>query len=93
LPAIKEILFVIAALSELVAYLPCSEPLGLEAPPLDITTDEVKFLYEGVEFFLLLAKGGLTSEDARLVLALVLFLIGGLLVPAPLSFRGGVAKK
>jgi hypothetical protein len=78
----------------MVTYLPRLEPFGLEAPPLDITIDTVEFLHDGVELFLMLPKGGLSSEDACLALALVLLLlIGGLRVSLPLSFLGGVATK
>jgi hypothetical protein len=80
---IDKILLAIAALSKLVTYLPRSGPFSLEAPPLDIVVDADEFLYGGVEFFLLLAKGGFVSEDARLALVQVLLLlIGGLLVPS-----------
>jgi hypothetical protein len=66
-----KILCVIAAFCELVTYIPCSGPFGLEAPPHNITAYTIEFLHEGVELFLLLAKGGLTSEDARLALVLL----------------------
>lgn len=83
-------MFVVAAFSELVTHLPCSGPLGLKAPPLNIVVDSVELLHKGVELLLLLTKGGLTHQDARLVLALVLFfLIGVLLVPsAVVVWRG-----
>jgi hypothetical protein len=72
----------VGTLSVMVAYLPCPGLFGLDVSLLDITIDAVEFSYKGVELFLLLAEGGLTSEDARLALALVLlFLIGDLLVP------------
>jgi hypothetical protein len=51
-------------------------------------------LDESVELLLLLPKGGLIGENARLALVLVLyFLVRGLLAPAPLSFHGGIAMK
>jgi hypothetical protein len=75
-------LFAVAAFSELVTHLPWSGPFGLKTPPLNIIVDSVEILHEGVELLLLLTKGGLTHQDARLVLALVLFLIGVLLVPS-----------
>jgi hypothetical protein len=53
----------------------------------DIAEDAVEFLHEGVELFLLLIKGGLASEDARLAPAHVLFLIGSLLVPSAIVIR------
>lgn len=53
----------------------------------DIAEDTVEFLHEGVELFLLLIKGGLASEDARLALAHVVFLIGSLLVPFVIVIR------
>jgi hypothetical protein len=83
-------LFVVASFSELVTHLPWSGPFGLKAPPLNIVVDSVEVLHEGVELLLLLTKGGLTHQDARLVLALVLFfLIGGLLVSsAVVVWRG-----
>lgn len=74
-----EILCVIAAFSELVAYLPRSGPRGAFA---NITAYAVEFLHEGVELFLLLAEGGLTSEDARLALVLLFWVGGHLVSPA-----------
>lgn len=50
----------IAAFSELVAYLPWSRPLSLEAHALDVSIDTVELLHEGVELFLLLEEGRLT---------------------------------
>jgi hypothetical protein len=51
-------------------------------------------LDESVELLLLLPKGGLIGENARLALVLVLyFLVRGLLAPAPLLFHGGIAMK
>lgn len=73
---------VVAALGELVAYLSRPGPFGLEVPSLDITIDAVEFLHEGVELFLLLAEGGLTSEDARLALVLLFWVGGHLVSPA-----------
>jgi hypothetical protein len=73
----------IDALSVLVTYLLWSGPPSLETPPLDVPIDVIELLHEGVEFFLLLAEGNLTSEDVCLALALVLL---------PLLFHGGVAQ-
>jgi hypothetical protein len=94
LPRIEEILCIVTAFDELVTYLPRLGPFGLEAPLLDITIDAVEFLHDGVELFLMLAEGGLSSEDVCIALALVLLLlIRGLCVSLPLSFLGGVATK
>jgi hypothetical protein len=61
--------------------------LTVEVPLLNTVVDVVELLHEGIELLLLLAEGGLMSEDVRLPLALVLlFLVGGFLVPLPLSF-------
>jgi hypothetical protein len=87
-------LCVVAALSELVAYLSRPGPFGLEVPSLDITIDAVEFLHEGVELFLLMAVECLASEDACLALMLVLLLDWRPpCPPPPLSFCDGVATK
>jgi hypothetical protein len=52
-------------------------------PPLNVLIGTVDLLHEGVELLLLLVEGNFTSEDACLVLALVLLLlVRGLLVPS-----------
>jgi hypothetical protein len=43
--------------------------LIVEVPLLDAVVDVVELLHKGIELFLLLAEGGLMSEDARLPLA------------------------
>jgi hypothetical protein len=63
-------------------YLPRLGPLSLDTPPLDVPVGMVDLLHVGIELFLLLAEGGLASEDACLALVLVLLLVGGLLVPS-----------
>ena len=42
---------------------------------------------------MLLLEGILASKDVHLALALILLLTGGLIVPLPLLFLGGVATK
>lgn len=77
----------VAALSELVTHFPCSGFLGFETFPLDVVVNPIELLDEGVELLLLLPKGCLMGEDARLTLALVLFfLVGDSMSPLPLSF-------
>jgi hypothetical protein len=81
LPENEEVLCTIAALSELVMYLPRPRPLSLETPLLDVHIGTIDFLHAGVELFLLLAEGGLASKDPCLTLVLIL-LVG--LPPCPL---------
>jgi hypothetical protein len=71
----------IIALGELVIDLPCPSLLGLKALPLDVVVNPIELIDKGVKLVQMLTEGGLTGEEARLALALVLFfLVRGLLV-------------
>lgn len=84
----------VVALDELVAHFSHLWSLGFKASSLDVIVNPIELLDESVELLLLLPKGGLIGENARLALVLVLyFLVRGLLAPAPLSFHGGIAMK
>lgn len=71
----------VAALNEQVIDLPCPRFLGLKAFLLDVIVNPIELTDEGIKLLLLLPEGGLSGEDARLTLALVLFfVVRGLLV-------------
>jgi hypothetical protein len=82
----------IAAFSELVAYLPWSRPLSLEAHALDVSIDTVELLHEGVELFLLLEEGRLTVR-IRVWWWYSSSWFGASSCPLPLLFRDSVAMK
>jgi hypothetical protein len=84
----------IAALGKLVLNLFCPGLFGHKAFLLYVTVNSIELMNERVELLLLLLEGVLASKDARLSLALILLsLDGGLIVPMPLLFHGGVAMK
>lgn len=94
LPGVEEILRLIAALDNLVIYLPSLRPFDLKALPFDVVIDLVKLTDKGIELLLLLPEGDLAGEDVCVTLVLIIFpLVRGLLVPLPLSFHGSVSMK